>query len=150
MKKYLRKKKKGFALTLECLAASVMFCFILSMCVFTLTGMERQKFMFNALVSGVSQAARWGGTNTTMYQTYSKSGMDITENLKAEIKRVTKQDVVVTITPENVTTGGETIKGTIQWTDVGTSFLGNLYGGKVHTINLETESIVTKGQLLVQ
>lgn len=149
----LHKKKKGFALTLECMAASVMFALILAMCTFTLTGMERQKLMFNALVSGVSQTARWGGTNTTMYQTYSKDGMDIASITQAEIERATNGHATVnlTITPENVQTGGETIYGNVTWRDVGTQWLHRyVFGGKDHSIDLQTESIVTKGILLHQ
>lgn len=140
------RKKKGFIITLEVLA-TITVMVILIMGNFTiLQMMDRQKYMYNAAISVTSQAARWGGTNNTLYKTFNKDGMDIVENMKAQIKRSTGVDVELVVTPPVVTHADENIKCTLKWNDVGLW----LWPAKEHTISLETESIVTGGSLLNQ
>lgn len=140
------RKKKGFIVTLEVMATVAVYCLMILGNFYIMQAMDRQKFMYNALISGVSQASRWGGTYNTMYQTYNKNGMSIEDNLRNEIKRATGLDVEISITPEAVQHGDETIKGSITWEDVSLWF----WRGGSHTVNLETESIVTGGTLINQ
>lgn len=143
---FLRRKKIGFIITMEVLATITVMTLLMMGNFYVLQAMDRQKYMYNALISAVSQASRWGGTNTTMYKTFNKNGMDIEANMKAEIKRATGLDVELELTP-TVVDNNEEIHGTLVWKDVDLWLWSN---ENEHSISLESESIVTAGKLIKQ
>lgn len=160
--KFFKKKKKGYAVTLEVLC-SVLAIFIIAHATLNILNMmNAQRYMTTVLTSTASMVARWGGTSTNSYyeNVYNgAAGPRIDDLANRELERVLNPKYkyirngaaipYIVATPYAVTPGNTIISVTLTW-KYPTMFIGpwDAEDNGYEQITLEVESLTGGGNLI--
>lgn len=153
MKKFLRRKVKGYIITLELLSAILIWSALMTSTVYVVNNQRWQKLMYTSFCSAATQTAKWGGTNTNIMHVNGRT-KDIAVSMEKNINRFYPgTNVDINITPKKVKSSGSDkyITVSLTWTPVNNKWAGPFSRGvasRSHTIRGSFDPIAKPGRLL--
>lgn len=150
MKRTLTKKVSGYIVSIELMAAMLVWCALMCATVYVINAQRWQKLMYNSFCSAATQTARWGGSQTNLRSVNGKT-QDIAEEMEKSIQNASGQHVRIDITPTKVTNADKTVTVRLTWTPINADWFSLFSSGRDgdrHTIEASFDTIAKPGILL--
>lgn len=165
-KKSLKQKHGGFAMTVEVIATMALISVFVSLTLFILQAMNAQRYMNTVVASTATQAARYGGVNTTAYKASTEDTKSLLQDAKTQVDSILPNSVwhfTITGSPDKITNTNSWIEikatytlpnpfGSIsKVTDTDNSqidLMDSSFLGGTRSITMKVRSLVKAGDLL--
>ena len=148
MKKFIKRKVRGYVITFEVMCTLALMVMIMNFTLYCLTAFDTQRYMSTVLSTTTIEISKWGGTNNNA--TVMNQVGDIIGTAQNELNSLApKFNPVITGGPNKVTNIGEKIWCELEWTYPGYEIWPGMSIGIINKkVRIEMEPLMKPGGLL--